>query len=203
MPKKQKNKFKPSWKIFGLITAGLILVAMITAQVMYNRYMWDVAEEHAAFKMGTLIKSAVDNLDDLKTELGSDGKVEELRIQLPEDNPDVYGVRYFHYDAGEQGDESPEYVQITSRTLVKQKTNTLIVHRNVEELFEAVPGTQACARGFLLQTSEASDDTNSLVLSGTRQLNDGRTLYVYRETACNATYGLDELEDYLLQAKSY
>lgn len=203
MPKKQKNKYKPNWKTFGLVVAGLVLATAVTAQVCYNKFMWDVAQEHSAFKMGTLIKSAVDNLDELKTELGSDGKIEEMRIQLPEENPNVFGVRYFHFDAGEQGDESPEYVQITSRSLTTQKTNLLIVQRNVEELFETVPGTQACSRGFLLQTSELADDSDSLALSGTSQLEDGRTLYVYRETACNANYGLNELEDYLLQAKSY
>ncbi len=194
MPRKQKSKSK--LKIAALATFGLVLIAAVTAQVWYNLYVWNATQEHAAFKMGTLIKTAIDNLDDIKTDLGNDGRIEELRLQLPAQNDDVDDMRYLYFD-------NPQHAQVTSRLLVTSKTSQLLTQRNTDDLFEAAPGTQACSRGFTLRFSKLTDDSDTLRLSGTRNLNDGRTLYVYRETTCDTLYGLNELEAHLLQAQSY
>ncbi len=201
---KNKKKSKFNYKIAALAASGILLVAGMAAQAWYNLYIWDVTQEQSAFKMGTLIKTAIDNLDQLKTDLGDDSRIEELRLQLPQDNQDVEGIRYMLFDSNNSSSRhNSDYAQVTSRSLVLGEMSQLLVQRNMDDLFEVVPGTQACSRGFTLQFSEQFGDSGSLSLSGTKTLGDGRTLYVYRETTCDAHYGVDELEAYLLRSESY
>lgn len=146
--------------------------------------------------MGILIKSAADNLDELRTRVGDDRRIPEIRLQLPPENHDIEGLKYLYHD-------DSALVEITSRTLTLALPTKLLTQKNIHDLFNEVPEVQACSRGFTLQFDEKTKDAENLKLSGTKNLSDERTLYIYRETACNIDYGMDELEAYLMQAQSY
>ena len=227
MPKKQTKKKKPSfahptrhgkmhWKkllfivIFGAF--GLVVAAAITAQVLYNRFVWDRLYENSSLKITLLIQAALEGLEELKTspENSSDGKllIKEARLKLPAETTDVRKVLYYYNPATSGTDgtgytwNESEYIQITTQQLASLSRNKLLTGMSVEEVFNYVPEAQACNRGFSLYFEEKDD--NGLTLSGTVVLKDGRTLYVYREPACvSVIENVDKFEAYLLKAESY
>lgn len=228
MPKRQTTKKsklpfahptkhgKLHWKkvlIIVLIgTFGLLIAAGITAQVIYNKFIWDRTAENGSLKITLLIQSALEGLEDLKSApaQGPDGTqlIKEMRLSLPAETDNVRKLMYFYQaaDAGTDGAgynwNMPESVQITTKQLAGISRQRLLVGQTVDDIFSFVPEAQACNRGFVLQFT-AGDD-NGLTLSGTRRLQDGRTLYVYREPECKShVYTVDQLEAYLLQAQSY
>lgn len=221
MPKKQTRRKKlpayahPSrhrqlhWKkiiyivMFGAF--GLVLVAAIIAQLFFNKYVNNSLHSISAFQMRTLIADAIDGLVDNMKSPDETARIKEARLQLPAETDEVQGIVYTHSpaDKGYMEDgttyEVPEMLQVTTRSLAKSGLSRLNP-TDMNTLFRGVPEAQACTRGFLIYFA-AQDDTG-LPLAGTPKLQDGRTLYMYREDACRQ-YGMDELQGYLLQAQSY
>lgn len=232
MPKKQKTrrsaakaKFpfahptkhgKLHWKKVTLIvlagTMGLLLAAAITAQAIYNRFVWDRLAENGSLRITLLIQNALEGLDNLKIspEQAADGSllIKEMKLKLPAETADVRKLMYFYSPADSGSDDTgyswnmPESVQITTKQLSDSSRQRLLVANSPLEVFEYVPEAQACNRGFLLQFQ--ADSENGLTLSGQKQLKDGRTVYVYREPNCKYLgYSVDALEEFLLRAESY
>jgi hypothetical protein len=214
MPKKtnKKKHFRFSWKYLFLAIAILLALLMITAQVLYDKFIWDRTAEHGTLKVTILIQSALEQLEDLKdTPKEGPNKsqlIEEARLLLPAETDNVRRLLYFHNPADSSTDgtgytwNTPESVQITTKQLASVTRQRIMAGQDINEIFSYVPEAQACNRGFMLQFTESSD--NGLKFSGTKQLKDGRTLYVYREPECKLYEdGMNELEAYLLQAQSY
>ncbi|MFZ1323690.1 MAG: hypothetical protein WAQ57_00835 [Candidatus Saccharimonadales bacterium] len=230
MPKKQSTKHKTTkfpfahptkhgrlhWKKVLYIVLGgafgLVLVAAVTAQVIYNKLLWDWASEQSTVKITLLIQSALEGLESIKAEPGDaeDGRqlIPESRLALPAETDEVRRLLY-HYNAADSGTDGagytwdyPETVQVTTKQLAVQSRTRLMTGHKTEDVFNLLPAAQACNRGFTLQFT--GENENGLRLSGQRQLSDGRTLYVFREPACNFDEDtVDALETYLLQAQSY
>jgi hypothetical protein len=228
MPKKQKVKkskfpfahptrhgklhFKKLLFIILIGAFGLVLAAAITAQVLYNKFVWDRLSENSSIKITLLIQSALEGLEDLKTspEKLSDGTmfIKEARLKMPAETDDVRKLLYYYSpeDAGDDGHgyswNTPESLEITTKQLSSQSRYKLMNGVTVDDLFKLVPEAQACSRGFLLLF--VKDDENGRVLSGQKVLQDGRTVYVYNEPGCSSyEYFTKPLEAYLLQAQSY
>lgn len=184
---------------------GLFAVLAIGFQVMFNIYLWNAVESQETFRTATLVTEALEGVDELKTALGQDNKLEEMNLVFPDQTDDVEAVKYIYTPEDTNSDyPTPAQAQVTTR-LLNSSVSKLLSSQNIDDLFNTIPSVQACSRGFTLQfTEQPNEDTDSpLELSGTKKLNDSRTLYVYKEANCNLSYGLDELEQYLLSAESY
>lgn len=228
MPKKQKSKKskfpfahptkhgKLHWKKVLMIvligTFGLLIAAGVTAQIIYNKFIWDRTAENGSLKITLLIQSALEGLENLKSSpaVAADGTllIKEAKLKLPAETAEVRKLLYYHTpaDSGTDGAgyswDMPESVQITTQQLSTSSRQRLLAMPDVDAVFNLVPEAQACNRGFTLQFK--ADDSNGLKLSGQKRLQDGRTLYIYREPACNYIPEIvDSLETYLLQAQSY
>jgi hypothetical protein len=137
--------------------------------------------------------------------------IPEARLKLPPENSDVRQLLYIHepQDNGQEGNDytwnTPESIQITTSQLSTTTRQRLFTTTNVDDLFKQVPEAQACSRGFRLVFAEINPEEESgLEFSGSRNLDDGRKLFVYRETECKYISEIvDSLETYLLQAQSY
>lgn len=181
MPNKQKSRksaakakfpFAPPtkhgklhWKkVIIIISAGtlvLLLAAIITAQAIYNRFVWDRLAENSSLRVTLLIQSALEGLDNLKSnpDKSSDGSllVKEIRLTLPAETVNVRDLMYYYSpaDSGDDGSgyswDIPESVQVTTRQLSASTRQRLLAVSGPLEVFEYVPEAQACNRGFLLQ----------------------------------------------------
>lgn len=214
MPKKtnKKKRINFSWKYLILAAVVLLALLLVAVQICFNKFIWDRTAEHGTLKVTILIQSALEQLEDLK-ETPKEGPnksqlIEEARLMLPAETDNVRRLLYFHNPADSSTDgtgyvwNTPESVQITTKQLASVTRQRIMTGQNIEEIFGYVPEAQACNRGFALQFTAGSD--NGLIFSGTKQLKDGRTLYVYREPECKLyEEGMNELEAYLLQAQSY
>jgi hypothetical protein len=77
----------------------------------------------------------------------------------------------------------------------------MINARNVDELFEAVPKLQSCARGVKLVHDKLPLDTEQTnELKHTVSLQNRKKLYVYVERSCPE---LNEIAELLRNIKSY
>jgi hypothetical protein len=226
MPKKQTVKNKKNlipfahptkhgklhWKklVYIILTGVFILLmaAGATAQVAYNYYVNRTIAHLTSFQIRTLIIEAIEGHDSIKLKPTADMRIPEARLQLPAPTNEVRDLLYVYEPAGQFDDTvtgekytTAERIQVTTASLSRSGRSLLNAYdeNNPLLLFERVPIAQACSRGFSLQF--ASED-NSLILTGTTALADGRTLYIYQEPACTI-YGTDEFEAYLSKITSY
>ncbi len=225
MPKKQTSKKKlvkstmpfahPTrhgklhWrKILFLTIIGsylLVLTAAISVQYFYNLIVWSELSRNSIYRMSSLIIDSIDGLTEIKSSPDEANRIPEVRLQLSEPTENVKNILYTYEKQQPSPDPNnelympfPESLQITSKSITNYGKSKLIPGNSMEELFNNVPEAQACARGFTLQFEPISDykDVNNF------KLNDGRTLYLYREPACSSEE-MSNLEAYLLQAQSY
>jgi hypothetical protein len=202
MPKKQTKKFifKASRKSFLISLICTLVLLGVVSQIAFDRMIWQEQQGQATFRMRTLIGDAINGLNDLKSSPNANNQIPEVRLQLPPETTYVARVTYLvdkNYDTSEVED-----VMVTTKSLSSIATGQMNGANDMNTLFDMVPQAQACSRGFTLQFKPTQASGTTFKLSGTVNLHDGRTLYVYREPACKVT-GVDELEKYLLQAQSY
>ncbi len=200
------------WKkgllIIVLGSFGLVLAAAITAQAAYNRIVWNWMQEHSTVKITLLIQSAMRGLDELKSmpEKTDDGAllIKEARLKLPAETSEVRKLLYFYSPSNStyQVPDEPEILQITTGQISTLSRERLLTGQTVDHVFTMVPEAQACNRGMTIEFQPNNDF--GLKLSGSKRLQDGRTLYLYREPNCKHYDDLlNSLETHLLRAESY
>lgn len=213
MPKKPRNKqkFKLNKRQLILAVLALLALALITAQLCFNVFVWWSLQQQTAFQMRTLIVGALDDLDAQKKSLTDNQKIPEARLILPQENDKIYNIRYFY---NEPSDESPVILYVTTRTLA-QTASALLNGNNVGQLMKAVPLAQACDRGFTIYVGKSSENNiESEQFVATKKLNDGREINITKDKGCssNNSAGIDaqpisemmnDLEQYLIQTQSY
>jgi hypothetical protein len=108
-----------------------------------------------------------------------------------------------------------EYSTVTSRYLMATaKTILNIPSENDPNAFlSTVPEFQKCVKPFLIQYQQKlAEYVGEYVPAGSKQLANGKTLYVFRSTACHSKYfegdkytkaELDRLQAQILQVESY
>lgn len=209
MAKKQKtiNKSQKSNNLAKalLVILGLVLVFMICAQLVFNFVVWKYIKELQTVNFANLSKSALKELEDImiRPEKGTDNRryIPEAKLVLPAESPELDRVIYLHHPKGDGEFATPESLQMNTKSIYSRAISSLYASNINELLYDVMPGVQACSRGFMLQF-EPLESTETVKLSGTVKLQDGRTLYVYRETNCNYEE-LNQFESYLLKAQSY
>lgn len=95
-----------------------------------------------------------------------------------------------------------EKISVSSRGAVGQKKALLYAASNMEQMFRALPAMQSCARGFTLVYSPITDQPE-LRLLHTKQLNNGKTLYVYSEQTGVDCQGFEQIGEALKQIQSF
>lgn len=176
MAKKLRRRIKPVWLMI-LAAAGLgLIVAAAILQIRFNKNVQQQLNWLNAQQFSSIIKDSMDQLNDLKTELPADGTLEELQLALPPADESMGRVLYRHFDGA---DSMPAEVEITSQALIDLGRNKLngLTH---EEIINGHSEASACSRAFVLRLQQAEGETATV----TKQLRDGRTLYITRETKC-------------------
>ena len=105
--KNNKTKKPSLWQILqrvGLAIILVILVIGITAQILFNVFVWRSLRSNETFKMAVLISSAIDGLDKLRTNLGDDNKIEEMRLQFPTQDKELDLVKYLYTPSETDGE---------------------------------------------------------------------------------------------------
>ncbi len=223
MPKKQKRSKFPfahptkhgrlHWKKAIIIILcgafGLLLAAAILAQFFFNRYVFDSLRHVGVFEMRLLIQDAMEGLEDIKSspEKGSDGRlyIPEARLVLPKESEQVRKLLYFYNPRQDDPDGAgealaiPETLDATTSAISKMARGS-IYSDDMEEMFNRLPEAQACIRGYHIYFEP--QDGSPYELTGSKQLSDGRTLYLYGEPYCQLG-DVEALGDFLLQANSY
>lgn len=213
MPKKQNQKnYRASWKTLTLGLCLILVAGAVTAQILFNRHIQSQLNQMSVFQTRTLIVDAIDRLTDLKSSPDGQHRIPEARLQLPAPTTSIGKVVYLYQKAE---DESPETIHITTIGITDLATGQLNA-TSVDDLFARVPEVQACSRGFAIRFSADQENlpAESMKQSGTKQLADGRTMYLWREKNCgnagqpnSAEYSrhdaMNELEQYLLAIQSY
>lgn len=182
------NKRKIWWSA-AIIVVSILVLAQICIDVQAIRSMrTDTAGTDV---MAQLIASAVDGLNKPAPVEASTGRVfiPDARLVMPPYTGAMGYVEYY-YDGGDGSVGLPSTLHLTSSVIInmaktKLWTTTADNHRHdMKDVFLAVPSLQACARGVQLFFSPQSSKQPVLVLQGSHQLHDGRTVYVYSEPAC-------------------
>jgi hypothetical protein len=214
MAKKQIRNKRVSRRALLVLVGLIILAAMIGAQVAFNIYINLRVNQLSVFQTRTLIVDAIDKITDLKSTPDATHRIPEERLQLPVPNESIGKVVYYYEKA--EG-STPATIQITTRGLTDLATGQLNA-LTVDELFKLVPETQACSRGFYIRFAgdqkDPPGDIYDVTLAGTKQLADGRTMSLWRESNCGSSDQpntgaytryevMKEVEGYLLGAQSY
>jgi len=189
---------------------GLVIAAAIIAQMFYNKYLWDVTYQQQVYITRSFMVDAIKGIDDSKSSPDTNNRIPEVKLQLPEPTTEVSKLKYYYEKgnptlASEFALPIPESVEITTQSLSNlgiSRLNAYYDRTAYEDLNNNNVFAGACNRGFSIQFEPYWDKWKNDV---SKQLNDGRTMYLYRERGCNgiASDEMDALESYLLQAQSY
>lgn len=206
-PAKRSLQLPPRRRVF-FITAITVLLFVAVLQVAFvvaifraKRWVYMVGAEQSVTQ---LIVDAVDGLHKPAPVDGPTGKVymPDARLVLP---PANIATEIFYSNVGDS--QTPE-LQITARYIVGQAKAKLRSAQqqpnysgSVRGIFEHVPELQACSRGVQLYFSKPNLDSAQFTDHGTKQLADGRTVYLYTEPLCQAD--MTDLVAYIKQAQSY
>jgi hypothetical protein len=211
MPKTKKKTRKLNGKLLLALVLGLLLVIGVLAQIIFNIFVTQQLQQLSAFHTSSLIRDAIQGIEEQKTKLSNNNRIPEARLQLPAKPESITSVVYYYEEAS---DNWPESFQVTTNDLVALGLSKLNGQSH-EEIFENVPEAQACSRGFTLRFNQPEGEKAHT----SKKLVDGRTLYVWREHQCGQGgrnhnepgtsdadmrfQAMDELESYLLRAQSY
>ena len=205
---KTKTKSKTHALRGPLFITGIVAVSLLAlSQLTFDAYVYrNVAQPSDQSGITNLIINAVETLRkpahvDPKT---GDVYLTEVRLVLPPQAGFATPLLYSDSISQEGGTNA----EVTTRAILSRAESKLWSaqpespswQHDSSRMFDEVPNLQACARGVQL-FSQPQTQTNNFRLKATKQLADGRTLYMYTETTCK--YDLTTLTDYLKQIQSY
>lgn len=218
MPKRKtspkKAAFAKNRVIYTIV--GVVLLAALAAQMWFNLFMWDTAQKQAAFQMRSLLVDSIRGIDNMRR-MPQDNRIPEARLLLPKENAEVGPIRYHYNDFYE---DEPVTLNVSSNSLVTAGIGMINTNaENMERLFGNVVKSQACVTGFTIAFDEkyvgeqGDENTTGEYLAGTKQLADGRTMYLWRQNKCGSSDSdssdfsshqlMNDHEKYLLQIESY
>lgn len=201
--KQQKQLYKKHFMI-GSFFVGLG-VALGVAGLVFVWAAWLVPYHRAAkiaemTPIRELIIGAVEGLYkdvaiDPKT---GDSYIPEAGLYVPATN-DGLRITYGYVPAV---DNFREQINISSTGAIGQKIAMLHAASNVEQMFNAAPALQKCARGFTLVYDPITDQPE-LTLFHSKQLSNGKTLYIYSEQTGVDCQGFEQIGEALKTIQSF
>lgn len=189
-----------------IITGIVVAVLLVLTQLAFDAYVYRNQSGDQSV-ITNLIISSVETLHKPAAIDPKTGNVylTESHLVLPP-RTDFAPQQILYSDNSSQ--ESGTDVGVTTRFILGSAESKLWSaqavspgwHRDPMRIFNEVPNLQSCARGVQL-FSKPQTQSDSFRLKSTKQLTDGRTLYIYTETSCQ--YDLTTLTEYLKEAQSY
>ncbi len=211
--KKTKKQIKLSTKTIAVGAVAITAVLLVSIQIWFNLYVWNVLKIQSTTQLRTQIISAIDGLFELRKSPTDGQKIPEARLILPKGKGDLATVKYTY---NEPMDVIPATIDISSYAILNT-SKSVVDGTSIDELFESTPIAQACARGFQISFEYPNIDSGdtSLKFIAKKKLADNRDIYITREQNCGDKSKesgstehilhqmMDELEKYLLQIQSY
>lgn len=193
-----------------IITGILVALLLVLSQVVFDAYVYrNTIQPGDQSVITNLVINAVRNLRKPAAIDPKTGNVylTEAHLVLPPQTS--FATQQILYSDNTTADAGTN-VAVTTRAILSRAESKLWSaqaearapgwHHDPTAVFKQVPNLQACASGVQLFSKPQAQNKN-FQLKATKQVADGRTLYMYTETTC--TYDLTALTDYLKQAQSY
>lgn len=200
--KKQQLKYRFAWKPTLKVTAVILGLLLLAAQLAYDKVLW---RQDTHFADRELLGMISDSIQSLSKEAVVDGPsrhvyIPEARLLLPPYPKDILDIRYGYSPANEGVND--EEIRITTNAVLGTSLSAMRSGRNLQEIFDKVPKAQACSRQFMMTFKDSYGNTgDSYDKVATQQLADGRTVYLYLDSGCKDQS--EPLLNYLKQTQSY
>jgi hypothetical protein len=184
-----------------LILPTIIFVMFLLIGVLswYTYWTRQDLRQQSGDKIGTLVNRAVGSLNWPTAIDAQTGRVyiHEAKLTLP---PAEQAQKLYYYYSPAFQDSQAE-LRLKDKLNVDMQTSKVAAASDPYAVFDAVPKLQACTRGYLVVFSPATGgETNGKIIFQ-KKLKDGRTAYVYLESAC--ADNLENMLPYLKQMDSY
>lgn len=198
---KQKTYIKNPKKYVSsiLITILVLIIGIQSFYIVRSRmdlkYLNELPIKH-------LIIMAVDNLHQ---DLPIDAKTGNYylagpKLVLPPSTDNRTRLVYSYTPDMPEGDTSAE-LHLSSFYNISSEKVKLFSAQGMNDTFAVVPNLQACSRGYNLKFKQDKNDSDLGDLLSTKQLSDGRTIYIRKEKLCRENN--DKILEYLNQIDSY
>lgn len=180
-------------------SVGLIIGILLIAAVAYYGYIVVCVFRQASIEpTRELIITAASGIKKNAPVEPRTGDVYFPGANLYLPKPEILQNITYNFDPGEAPDIQPE-LRISTDPI--WGTTPLYSATNSQALYDAVPDFQACARGIKVVYQQPSpEDSSGIELKHTVSLKNGKTAYVYQETACQQ---LNDLADSMKNLQSY
>jgi hypothetical protein len=198
-----------------LVIVSILLLGIIISQGIFD---WHFRHRVSSVITGqpvvvSLIESDINDLLKPAPVLAQTGQVYlpdvKLMLPPPDQNNSIDQLVYINANA-----VSPLDLEITTRQILSGAEDKFLVaqaaaentHQSPQNEFKTimskVPNLQACAEAVQLYYSAQNENGSTTKLQFMKKLDNGKTIYVYSETACSAE-PLPALISYLKQIQSY
>jgi hypothetical protein len=189
------------YALVGLLAILVVSLSLAVKDVFVSRDQAD------ATTMRLLLKSAVENIYNPAAVDAKDSRqyIYNARLSLPlSDDSEVF--RYsFSRGVGDGSADSTE-VYLSSQSALSAGYAAIAEANNFDGIFATVPTYQQCTKLFQLRFTNVNQDGFTSI--GSKQLADGRTVYMYKNTSCNDFFqrnnmNMADLEGVVTQVESY
>ena len=205
-----KPKIKtPILRKLLIITSIVVVALAVLGQVVLDAYMY----RNIVYPGGqnSMINFVINSIDNLRVPAPIDPKtgdvyLPEAHLVLPPRPDSTMQLLYNDNSSAEDGTNT----EVTTRTILSRAESRLWSaqaegtapgwHHDPMAMFNQVPNLQACARGVQI-FSKPQTQNRTFRLKETKQVADGRTLYMYTESTCQ--FDLTALTNYINQVQSY
>lgn len=187
----------------------VLLILFITAQLVLDLAMVRRLNSGDTAVVTQLITQSIDGMHKPATVEPRSGEtyIRDAKLVLPAAQWPNDQLLYTY----NVSDDTPAELNVTTKqatTIAKARLWSMQVNdsgwdTNPTTVFEQVPEAQACARGALVVFDAKTADRYDVKPENTKQLKDGRTMYIATHDVANCRTGLDKIVDYLKQAESY
>jgi len=188
--------------ILPAIIIAQFIILIILAGYLYTM-QWQF-REWSTDKIANQIVLAVDNLVKDTNIDAQTGRVYvyESKITLPPAPNRTYDLKYYYLPAIQNNSQEAKaelnLIDNQSYMMAKSKIYNAL---DVNQVFQAVPKLQACARGYLVVFEIIQQYQTEKTLVFSKKLKDGRTAFVYVDNNCAESK--NRMTSYLKQIESY
>lgn len=206
----KNNMLSGRYKKPLLIASGVVVSLFLIGQIVFDMYVYQMANYAGSDRIAQLIISAVEGL---KVPVPVDAETGKMyiagaKLVWPAQSSVFGQVIYTPYDSEWVGDTG---MQFTTSAIMSAATSKLLSFQSgrsypnavFEDIFKQVPNLQACAaRGVqVFYHKNQNFDQSGYVYHGSVSLKDGRELHFYTESTCKQDQ--TALVEYLKKAESY
>ncbi|HMT18689.1 MAG TPA: hypothetical protein PKD15_01505 [Candidatus Saccharibacteria bacterium] len=202
----KKNKKSPALTQKVQILLQGVTIVVIVALTCVSAILWsqynnlNASQKNDTSEIEAMIFSAIDEITrplpvDAKS---GDAYIRDASLMFPRSSS--VSPNDFRFNYQPSSGDIPEQVTIAYSPMIEQEKSAMIGKQTFSEALDYVPNIQACARGYQFYFKVQDEHKDELVFK--KALQDGRTVYVYKENACIED-NHDEIVNYLQQVDSY